>query len=984
MLARRSVRLWILAGVASLSNGVASAELAASYRNLPLTFEENQGQAPPAVRFLAHAGGSSISLSETAIEVKAFRIEFVGANRAASLEGVERLSGKTNYFRGRDAKGWLAGIPNFGGVRYRGLYPGIDLVCHGSSGSTFEYDFRVAAGADLRRIRLHIAGAKAVRLDENGNLILSGAEGDLRQMKPRVYQEVNGVQMPVEARYKILGDRDIGFAMGPHDPTEPLVIDPVLTYATYLAGSRDNSITGIALDGGGNIYVTGSTNSGDFPTTPGSYHPQYIGGEGTYTEGTPPNQITITNYFRDIFVTKLDSSGTRMIYSTYVGGTGDDDASGITVDSAGNVYVSGQTDSTDFPVTSDALQKNNKGGYFGSDAVLVKLDPRGAKLLYSTYIGGSEDDFASTLALSGSGDLYLAGGTQSADFPILNGLQPQFGGGDCSDAFDKLPCDDAFVMRWRSADMTLLYSTFLGGSGDDFANAIALDSAGNVYIAGSTASPNFPLVNPIQSKLGGGTCQHVTGQLQTACSDAFIAKISADGSTLLYSTLLGGNGADAATAIAVDVSGSAVVAGATVSADFPTVNAFQAQAGGGVCYPIYLLGGPAPCGDAFVAKLSPQGNSLVFSTYLGGGGDDAATAMVMDSAGNIYVGGATDSRGGFPVTPGALHYCNSSGGTSFLTELTPDGSLAYSSFFLDASDIESIATIATNGPGRLYLGGQTGSGDLPVTTDSLQQHLAPTSFGGFLAEIDLTLSPPSTPAVDPTCVVNAAGYFSLDATGSQSGVVAPGEIVSIFGSGIGPAHAVDAHFDAAGHITTSLADTTVTFDGRPAPLLYVQANQINTIVPFEAAGTSTLQVAYRGVPSNAVTLHVAGAAPGIFTMKSLGSGQAAALNHDGTLNSPSNPAAKGSVISIWATGLGLLDVPYLDGQIVMQPVGKLVVPAHVYIDGEEAALQYIGQAPGLVAGAIQINAVIPADAPSGDAVRIYIDNLYQNVTIAIQ
>ena len=976
----------------TLAGGAGQPQLHSAYAKLPLAFELNRGQAAPQVRFLARASDYSISLSQNGIDfgqpvAGPFRIEFVNANSTARVEGLEPLPGKTNYILGRDPLHSLTAIPNFAAVRYHDLYSGIDLVCHGSADRRLEYDFRVAGGADPNAIRLRING-RAIRIDNNGDLVLSVGNGEWRQPKPRVYQEHDGLQTRVEGRYVILASGLVGFAIGPHDSKRTLLIDPALSYVSYLGGSRDDSVSAIALDGAGNIFVTGSTNSADFPVTQGSYHPGYIGGPcpvGEYN-GQPINQ-----YCRDVFVSKLNSSGTALMYSTYIGGTLDDDARGIAVDSTDNAYVTGTTTSTDFPVTPNAQQKTNAGGPLQMDAFLVKLDLTGANLLYSTYIGGSGDDNAYALTMAPSGDLYLSGGTESPNFPVLNALQPQIGGGDCSDAFDKLGCSDAFVMRWHTTSMTLTYSTFLGGSGNDSANAIAVDASGNIYLAGSTASPNFPLVNPIQAVLGGGTCQTVAGQVQVGCSDAFVSKISADGKTLLYSTLLGGNSSDRANAIAVDSTGNAHVAGATNSSNFPVVSALQPNPGGGVCHPVYLLGS-ASCGDAFVAKLNSQGNALIFSTYLGGNSDDAATAIALDASGNVYVAGSTASRAGFPVTSDALHQCNSSspstsGGTSFLTELKPEGSLAYSTFF-GGSGIDNIAALAFDGSShRLYIVGLTGSPDLPVTLGAFQPHFGGFNSDGFIAMVDFAATPSSNaPAFDDACVVNAASYLSIVASGFPGGAVAPGEIISLFGSGLGPVSGVGAVLDSQGRIATTLAGVTLTFDGVSAPLLYAQAHQINAIVPFEVSGKqkTQIQLQYKGASSNAATLLVTDSAPGIFAMGASGSGQAAALNQDGSLNSPSNPAAKGSIVSIWATGLGLLDASYLDGEIVTGPLGKLVTQALVYLGTEQPTVQYMGQAPDLVAGAIQVNVIVPSDAPSGPSVPIYIDNGYQGVTIGVK
>ncbi len=345
----------------------------------------------------------------------------------------------------------------------------------------------------------------------------------------------------------------------------------------------------------------------------------------------------------------------------------------------------------------------------------------------------------------------------------------------------------------------------------------------------------------------------------------------------------------------------------------------------------------------------------------------------------------------FPLTSNALHHCNSgsasnasdSGGTGFLTELKPEGSLAYSTFF-SVGSADGISAVAFDSSGHLYIAGETGSQDLPVTSGALQPHFGATGAHDFIASVDFAATPSSAPGIDAPeidggCVVNAASYLSIVASGYPGGAVAPGEIISVFGAGLGPANGVGAVVDSKGRVATTLASVTLTFDGVPAPILYAQASQINAIVPFEVSGkqTTQLQLKYQGASSNVATLLVTDSAPGIFTMGALGSGQAAAFNQDGTLNSSSNPASKGSIVSVWATGLGLLDASYSDGQIVAGPLGKLVIPAVVYIYAEQPAVQYIRTSThrDWSAGAIQLNVVVPPDAPSGPSVPIYIGSL---------
>jgi uncharacterized protein (TIGR03437 family) len=966
--------LWTFASIlAALPPAGAQRGAREAYANLPLSFERDS--TPPMGHFLARTGGHAVWLSPEAITLQSERsslqLRFANANAATRLEALDPLPGTSNYLFGRDPKRWITGVPTYARVRYRQLYPGIDLICHGSA-RRFEYDFEISPGADPSRIRVSFDQAYAARIDRNGDLVLSGGDLEWRQPAPHVYQGRNSVA----GRFIVRPHGEFGFEIGAFDRSQALVIDPVVVQATYLGGTRYDTISAMAIDSSGNIYVTGWTNSADFPVTAGAYNTQYVGGPCPVDE---PPFGTADAWCNDVFVTKLNATGTALTYSTYVGGTQYDNPAGIAVDSQGNAYVTGWTDSPDFPITAGALQQTLGGGNLFQDAFLFQLDPSGAKLLYSTYIGGTQDDQGTAIAVSASGDLYLAGTTFSPDFPVRNALQPQSGGGDCSSFFftnNETACSDAFLMHWHVPAMTLVYSTYLGGSGNDAASALALDTAGNVYLTGSTFSADFPLVHPLQAAPGGGPCVDVAADNEPACSDAFIAKINAAGNALVYSTFLGGPGNDAATSIAVDAQGSAYVAGTTYSASFPLVNPIQNKPGSGICYGVWgVMKGTVPCSDAFAAKINPQGTVLVYSTYLGGVGDDSATAIAVDAGGNAFVAGGT-SAFGFPLTSDALSHCN---GPGFLTELSPDGALTYSTFLNG-----SIAALALAGAGHIYLAGEPSPLALPLAPNAV-----PTTFGSannYVAMLDLTAAPPPGPAIDAGCVVNAAGYHTVDYSGYGGNYIAPGEVVAIFGQGLGPAAGAFATLDVQGNLPTNIAGASVTFNGTPAPLLYVSAHQVNAIVPFEVTGSAEVQLQYQGASSTPVQMYVSSAVPSIFTQGARGAGQAAALNQDGSLNSPSNPALRGSIVSVWATGLGLMDPPYPDGHVVQGNLSQLVLTPTLYVNdaGAQASFQYVGQAPGMVAGAVQINFVIPTFAHTGPAVQVFIDYFQQGATIAIQ
>jgi len=557
-------------------------------------------------------------------------------------------------------------------VTYHGLYPGIDLVYDGRGGH-LETSYVVAPGADPSLITLAMSGTQGLRLDAGGGLTLTTAAGDLRQSAPVAYQDAGGPRRAVPVRYGLDGAGHVTFTLGSYDASQPLVIDPVLSYSTYLGGTGSDKGTAIAVDATGAAYVTGNTTSPDFPTRQ-ALQAGYGGG-----------------YSGDAFVTKLAPGGGALAYSTYLGGTGDDTGSGIAVDAAGDAYVAGTTASTDFPV-KNALQASNAGGH---DAFVAKLNPAGSALLWGTYLGGTSDDWGNVIALDAGGNPVVAGTTTSATFPTKAALQSAPKNGR-----------DAFVAKLAADGSALLWSTYYGGSGDDYGNGVALDPRGTVYLAGQTASADFPLKNAVQASLGGGYN-----------GDAFVAALSADGSALSYSTYLGGSGDDKATAIAVDATGAAYVTGNTTSsADFPTTSgALQPTFGGGYN------------GDAFVAKVRPGGGSLAWSTYLGGNGDDYGNGIALDSQANVYVTGNTGSPN-FPLASPAQSTYTGSGpgcystpcGDAFVSKLSADGAALNYSTYLGGSNATVGLGIAVDVTGTAYATGYTYATDFPTTAGAAQ------------------------------------------------------------------------------------------------------------------------------------------------------------------------------------------------------------------------------------------------------------------------
>jgi photosystem II stability/assembly factor-like uncharacterized protein len=552
-----------------------------AYGKLPLSFEANQGQADAAVEFIAHASGYTLALSRREAVVNlhttsglgladeratgslpdrqpqtrtaqttALRMKLVNSN-AAALEGINQLAGKSNYLTGNDARQWVTGVANYAAVRQQNVYRGIEVIYYGNQ-QELEYDFKVAPGANPKAIAIAFEGVRGMRIDANGDLVLGTAAGVLRQRKPFVYQETDGVKTQVAGRYEIKGKHRVGFRVGAYDRRKPLVIDPVLSYSTTFNGE----IADVKVDAAGNAYVTGFTTPGSLTPTSGAAQ---LSGAGE----------------SEAFVAKLNAAGSSLLYSTFLGGSGSDIAGGIAVDGQGNAYVAGTTSSKDFPTTPGAFQTihsnlsnpSDTAEFFPYEAFIVKLNATGAALLYSTYLGSRGNQSANSIAIDTAGNAYVTGATGGSNsFPTTPGVfQPNRATGAAGDTFGT----DAYVTKLNASGTGLVYSSFLGGTSFiDTGYSIAVDAQGNAYVTGATSSTNFPTT--------AGAFQTVA---PTGSLNAFVTKVNATASALIYSTYLGGKGSDSAYAIAIDTAGNAYVTGTTASIDFPVANASQASLG---------------------------------------------------------------------------------------------------------------------------------------------------------------------------------------------------------------------------------------------------------------------------------------------------------------------------------------------------------------------------------------------------------------------
>jgi hypothetical protein len=701
----------IMTGAAAhaVADTVQKPDIGARFLGLPLRFEPDSRQAAEPGRFVARGSRygffvepnratlalqsrpktSRFEIAATRSETLApappaavLSIEIAGGNPRAGMVPSGELPGKSNYFFGDDPSKWRTGVATHSRLTVQEVYPGIDLAYYGNQ-RNIEYDFIVAPGADPSRIAMRLGGDGGISRTGTGGLLVRVGDGDVLFHKPFAYQDAPTGRREVAANYRLSDDAAIRFELGPYDRGLPLVIDPVLGYSSYVGGSGTDLVHNMTIDSSGNIYITGST-TGSFPTTTGAYDTSYnTGGDAFVAKINPAN-----------------SGSSQLVYSTYLGSSGNDEGNGIAVDTSGNAYIAGTTGGSGFPVTGTA------GPRGGDDAFVTKLNASGSSLVYSVRMGGSFNDSGFAIAIDPSNNAYVAGYTTSPDYPISSAKQAFYGG-----------VGDGFVTKLNSSASQLSYSTFLGGNNSDQALGIAVDGSGRAYVTGSTSSSNFPLKNAWQSIRGNGV------------SDAFVTKYNSSGSDYTYSTFLGGGSITVGIAIAADALGSAYVGGYTSFVSFATANAKQSSYQGGAY-------------DGFVSKFSASGDSLYFSTYLGGSDEDEVFGLAVDADRNIYVAGRTYSTN-FP-TQNALQGSLNGPCDAFVTKYSSGYQYVYSTYLGGgtsgggAAGTDVAYAVAADAAGNAFVAGETASGSFPTTGPAYQGSYGGGNNDGFVARLEPT------------------------------------------------------------------------------------------------------------------------------------------------------------------------------------------------------------------------------------------------------
>ena len=624
-----------------------------SKRNQDRTDQRNSGPAESLNTISSYKlRARSNKLPKTSDHVRdVSRLIFLKANKNPEVVPVNITEHKVNYFIGNDESKWKTDISTSKAVLYRELYKNIDLKVYGME-KQIEYDFIVKPGGEVSDISFEYKDVKKTKIDEEGNLLIETDFGELQHAKPVCYQSIKGQKILIDADFKKITKNIYGFRAEEYNRNFELIIDPlVLIYSTYLGGSEGEVGHSIAVDKNDMAYVTGLTQSPDFPTK-------------------DPIQSTKKQGW-DVFITKINSKGKALVYSTYLSGCADDYGYSLAVDKKGAAYVTGKTYSPDFPV-KNAFKSSYTGGW---DIFITKIDPDGSAIVYSTYLGDSKNESGHGIAVDKKGAAYVTGYTYSTNFPTKKAFQKNFAGGEF----------DAFITKIDSKGKPILYSTFLGGLDKDWGLGITVDKKMAAYVTGHTYSTNFPTKNAFQKSFAGGY-------------DAFITKINSKGKALLYSTFLGGYTGDVGNSIAVDKKGAAYVTGHTISNDFPLKQPIQGTYEGGW--------------DVFVTKINPKGKALLYSTFLGGSNDDHGYGLAVDKKGAAYVTGLTESAD-FPTNKPI--YGNKAGDYDvFITNINPKGKALVYSTYLGGSNDDRAYGIAVDNKSGTYVTGSTYSPDFPT------------------------------------------------------------------------------------------------------------------------------------------------------------------------------------------------------------------------------------------------------------------------------
>lgn len=954
----------------------------------PLSFEPNQGQAASTVEFLAHGSGYALFLAPGRVVLELERqqpasgdtlsMSLIGADANAHAAGLARQSGVVSYFIGNDPKNWRTGIPTYGKVEYAQIYPGVDLIFYGNQ-RQLEYDFVVAPEADPSRIAWRVDGARA-NVDRQGNLVLRAPNGPTRFQRPVVYQTDGDKKTNVEGDFAVAGNQ-VCFRLGDYDHSRALIIDPVLSYASYLGGSGSDRIgtatgPGIMQVGAsqglavGSVYVTGTTFSTDFPTK----NP-YQSALPAKVQGVSPGQ------WPSAFVTKFSPDGSSLVYSTYLGGNGYDHGYAITVDSGGNAYVTGYTSSPNFPITSGAYQKvcsptpnsvngaanlapTSCNGSSDASAFVTKLNATGTGLVYSTFLGGYSWAYATAIAVDSAGRAYIAGNeeiycstayTFQGCFPTTTGAV--IGGNATGGRSPQY----AFAAVFDPTGAYLLYSTLFGdlnavcnsGCGGTYGTGVAVDAKGSFYLIGETQAGKLPttvgVIQPSSGPLTGAELEPWRG---------FVAKFnpiaSASGVSLVYATYLGGkatNTDDYISGITTDDASDAYIVGYTNSKDFPvTSGAYQTICG---------INGQT-CAAAHVTKLNPLGTSILWSTYVGGGKADGSDnffftgPIQLDGNGNIYIIGQTGAGTGFPMVNPVEPTPAGGNAQVLIAELDPTGTQVLFSTTIGSNGLQTAypGGLAVDSAGDIYLAGNHAGPGL-ITTPGAFQSTASNSlccYHGFVAKI----APTPLPFLQSGTLAHGATYMA--------GGLVPGSWAQVKGTNLSATARIWAASDFTGlgnNLPTNLDGTQVMVNNLAAAVYYVSPTQVSFQVPAGITGTASVRVIVNGVTSNSVSAAAATNALGIFPVMMGGINYPAAIFLDGKVAAdPANGpgfrnAVPGDTLQLYATGLApspagtVVSTTLVSGVTVT--IGNITIPAL-------AALVAVGE--------FQINFTVPQDFAS--------------------